>query len=172
MEPLDNGALQSFLNAASILQGSGSGRALQYGARVARTIVVQLVADDFPDHARAVLHTILGSADSWVLIARYGHVPIDLLLATHAPVSAVTFAAAEADHVAAFLASHGPPTVSGGNDVYLIARDGRMFLTWDHHWDEGIDVGCVDVQRASVLLTALNELGTELELYSTGSPHD
>src|SRR5678809_494161 len=91
MEPLDNGALQSFLNAESILQGPGGGRALQYGARVARTIVVQLVADDFPDHARAVLRTILGSADSWVLIARYGHVPIDLLLATHAPVSAVRF---------------------------------------------------------------------------------
>ena len=51
-------------------------------------------------------------------------------------------------------------------DLYLVSGSGAVLVTWEHHTeDEGLEINVAEVDESSRLLTKLNAIGAELELF-------
>jgi hypothetical protein len=81
---------------------------------------------------------------------------------------ALSFAPAERHALATYLCSRPVDLASIAADLYVLGSKGNTLVTWDHHSaEEGITIDLQSVGDAGRLLTSLNELGVELELFYT-----
>ena len=54
-----------------------------------------------------------------------------------------------------------------GDDQYLVRNDGKVLISYDHHmFEDGLAIYTNDVPVTNTLLSRLNELGAEIELFS------
>jgi hypothetical protein len=54
------------------------------------------------------------------------------------------------------------------SDLYVVSSNGKAMITWDHHAeDEGVRIDLRDVTAASKLLSELNDVGVEMEMFYT-----
>jgi len=169
MQSVPDEELRSFLAKAGIEMATPSsniGAQLSYRPGARRTIVVQFAETDNWEYVSEVLSAVLSIEDTWVLIARYGSV-VQLGLANNAEgAAAVRFNGDENSTFVTFLRPDlkNPRTIT--RDLYAIGASGEILVTWDHHtFQDGLSVEFSDIARSSRLLTGLNALGAELEVY-------
>jgi hypothetical protein len=147
----------------------GIGREITYRTPACRTVIVHLADAEPPEYLGSVVARILDLSEEWLLLARYGAVSeLGLLPAPGGP--AISFARPEHAHLAEYLCTRVTTLDSVSADLYVLASSGQALITWDHHTAaEGLEVQLSSVAHATRLLTSLNELGVELELfYSAG----
>ena len=132
----------------------GIGRELSYRGSPGRTVVVHFVESDFPDKIKASLAGILQLEPQWILLNRYGQL------------QAKEFTINEVLSTIEFLIESYPKVDREGDDLYLLAKSGRLFISYDHHiFEDGMAVYVAEIPLAGILLTLLNELGAEIELF-------
>ena len=133
----------------------GIGRELSYRDSPVRTIVIHFVESDFPDKVKESLAAILQLDTQWILFNRHGEL------------RAKEFKN-EIPNILEFLIESWPIVDREGDDIYLLAKSGKLFISFDHHiFADGMAVYLAETPLASALLTRLNELGAEIELFST-----
>lgn len=136
----------------------GIGREISYINSPIRTVVVRFIDSDYPNIVRKTLQSILSIEEEWFLINRYG------LL------SAKKYIVSSAAPLAETLIRNWSKVVQKGDDVYLIGASGTVLLSFDHHIiDDGMAIYLSDIQKTGNLLSKLNVLGSEFELFSKHS---
>jgi hypothetical protein len=169
MESLDAAAVRQFLDRAGIRAAdpdAGIGRELTYRDSPRRTIVVYVGENISREHVSRIVSVILSSEESWLLIARYGS-PSMLGLASVSPeADALVFRAAEVRDLTAYVCTRDMSLGSARADLYLVSGSGTVLVTWDHHTSEdGLEIQLRNVDETGALLTKLNAVGAELELF-------
>jgi len=143
------------------------GRELSYLQTPVRTVVVQLADNDPSPFRSGVAERVLGIADTWFLLPRYGVLPGLGLVEVNPESTAIEFGRDERRSLAEYLATRPMKFGTPGLDLYAVASDGQALVTWDHHTqDDGL---CVQLQRvndATKLITALCNFGSEFEVLS------
>ena len=145
---------------------AGVGRELTFLDEPPRRVVVHFGAGDSERYRCDVTDRILALAESWLLVPRHAPVARLGLLAADASAAAIRFAGTERASLSTFLSTRPVDLAAVAADLYAVAVTGNVLLTWDHHTaEEGLEIQLRHVADASNLLAALNELGTELELF-------
>jgi len=133
----------------------GIGRELTYRAGPARTIVVHFIESDFPGTVKTTLAGILQLEPEWILLSRYG-----AFQPRH-------FIDEEKGGVLDLLVERYPTVRTEGDDQYLVSKNGKVLVSYDHHlFENGLVICLADVPATGVLLSRLNEMAAEIELYS------
>jgi hypothetical protein len=133
----------------------GIGRELSYRDSPARTVVVRFVESDFPDKIKELLASILQLDTQWILLNRYGQL------------QAKEFTKNEVPSILDLLIESYPKVDREGDDLYLLAQSGKLFISYDHHiFEDGLAVYLAEIPLAGTLLTQLNQLGAEIEFFS------
>lgn len=145
---------------------AGVGRELRYRDNPHRLIVIHLADTDSVSYCIDVMSRILDLDEEWVLVTRYGSVADLGLRDGVEDAKGLSFPSAERNQLATYLCSRSIDLASVSADLYVLSSTGQVMVTWDHHSaDEGIQVGLQSVEDAGRLLTMLNQLGVELELF-------
>ena len=142
------------------------GAQLSYRPYARRTVVVQFGEQDTPEYVSHVLLVVLSVEAVWLLTARYGSVSEFGLLENSAKMAAIRFDAGEHEVLERLLSPEPPHTRTIVRDLYIVGASGHILVTWDHHtFQDGLSIEFSDVPTSSRLLTSLNKLGAELEVY-------
>jgi hypothetical protein len=132
-----------------------TGNELSYRDDPARIIVVYFDETDIPGELSKTLEQILSVEPCWILVPREG------------TGSASVFEKPDIQNLIKRLISHLPKMNNVGEDLYLIGKSGKVFISFNHHMsEEGLGIFLSDVGVAGTLLSVLNEIGAELELFS------
>ncbi|HYA38668.1 MAG TPA: hypothetical protein VEI74_10425 [Candidatus Methylomirabilis sp.] len=132
----------------------GIGRELSYRDSPARTVVVYFVESDFPDKVKELLAAIPQLETKWILFNRRGEL------------RSKEFTKNEIPSILEFLIESYPTVEREGDDIYLLAKSGKLFISFDHHlFENGMAVNLAEIPLTGTLLTRLNERGAEIELF-------
>src|SRR5262245_32200420 len=144
----------------------GIGRELTYRDGPRRTLVVHLAKAEPLEYVRSVMLRILDLSEEWLLLTRYGAASDLGLLPASRNAAAISFARTERPELVEFLCARPINVGSVAADLYVLASSGDTLVTWDHHTAaEGLEVKLKSVADTTRLLTSLDELGVELELF-------
>jgi hypothetical protein len=133
----------------------GIGSELTYRDDPARTIVIHFLESDFPETWKITMDGILKLEPRWILVNRHG------------VFRARQFSENEVDSLIDLMVESCPKIRHEGDDQYLVGKEGKILISYDHHmFDNGLVLYTNDVQATSVILVRLNELGAEIELFS------
>jgi hypothetical protein len=147
---------------------TGIGRELRHRISPRRTLVIHFGVVDPLDYISGVLSIVQSSQDSWLLVPRHGPASRLGIPTAGAEVEALAYGPAERNQLCSYLCNRDMSIGSIACDLYVLSADGNTVVTWDHHTsDDGLCVAMRDVTKASRLLGALNDFGTELEVYYT-----
>jgi len=149
---------------------TGIGRELAFREGPRRTVVVHLAKAEPLGYVRSVISRILDLSEEWLLLTRYGAASDLGVLPANRDMAAISFAGTERQALVEFLCTRPTDIGSVAADLYVLASGGETLMTWDHHTAaEGLEVNLKSVADTTRLLTSLNGLGAELELfYSAG----
>ncbi len=111
----------------------GIGRQLSYATNPAHVLVVHFVDRDPTTYRCGVTERILDAAKSWLLFPRYGALPNFGLREVNAATAAVEFGIEERRSLAEYLTTRPMEFGKPGLDLYAVAPDGQILVTWDHH---------------------------------------
>lgn len=151
----------------------GIGRALSFADGPARQVVVHFGADDSEQYLRDVTDRILSLEDEWLLAPRHGAVAALGLLGGETDAAAVRFTVAERERLSEYLCTRSVDVGTVSADLYAVSDSGSILVTWDHHTaEEGLNIDLRRIRDATRLLGALNDLGTELDLFFAGAQSD
>jgi hypothetical protein len=171
MEPVTEARLRELFASAQIDVASNPalvGNELTYRVSPPRVIVIHLGETDSPEYCVELMSRVLQADEAWILVTRYGSIADLGLMPGLDDAKALAFGALERRELATYLCTRSTALSSVSADLYVIGGSGNTLITWDHHSaDEGIEVALQSVSAAGRLLVSLNELGTELELFST-----
>ena len=132
-----------------------TGNELSYQEDPARVIVVYFDESDIPEELSRTLEQILSVESCWILVPREGSD------------SASIFEKQDIQSLVKRLISHIPKMNHVGEDLYLIGKSGNIFISFDHHLsEEGLGIFLSDIGTTGALLSILNEIGAELELFA------
>ena len=169
MEPISILQLKAFLSEAGIAVADpsrGVGRELSYPEPAMRTIVVRFGKSDTEDYVFAVVSMILQLEAEWLLTPRHGTASDLGTIESVSNCGAILFGGRERQKLVEYLCAAPMKIGQVSSDLYMLSTSGNVLLTWDHHTSsEGLNVQLCQVEQASQLLVALNELGAELEVY-------
>ena len=133
----------------------GIGLELTYRDDPARTIVVYFLESDFPETWKMTMGAVLQLKPQWLLVSRYG------------PIDARQFEEEELSNLLDFLVEIQTKVSKESDDKYLISKDGKVLISYDHHmFEDGLAIYTNDVPFTSAVLCSLNELGAEIQLFS------
>ena len=173
MNALNQAEVQEFFAKVGITAADphlNIGRQLTYRTSPRRIIVIHFGPADSLDYIARVVSTVLSSQDSWLLIPRYGPTS-KLALSTAFPkAEALSFDVADRGQLCNYLCTRDMNIGSVSSDLYVVSGDGNVIITWDHHTQaEGLRIDLCDVRESSKLLTEMNNMGAEMEVfYSDG----
>ncbi len=120
-----------------------------------RILVVYFSEIDFPVHFKKTIEVILSIESEWFLVPREG------------AFAASDFNKQELSLLTDQLISHLPYLTNVGEDLYIIGESRKVIVSYDHHFkDEGLKIDFLDIEKAGLLLSLLNELNSELDLMS------
>jgi hypothetical protein len=145
----------------------GIGRELSFVDGPARQLVVHFGAEEPVQYLRDVTDRILALESEWLLVARWGTVASLGLLPeeTRAP-RAICFESSEQADLSHFLCTRPMEFGCTSVDLYALSSSGNILVTWDHHTaSEGLGIGLRHSADASRLLSSLNDLGAEMEVF-------
>ncbi len=131
------------------------GRELTYLDTPVRTIVIYFLESEFPEIWKSTMEGILRLEPEWIFVNRFG------------AYQAKQFLKAEVDSLLDHMIK-SDPSCNGGDDQYLVSRNGKILISYDHHmFDNGLPIYTNDIQVASSILVHLNEIGgVQAELLS------
>lgn len=176
MNPVSHQDFRKRLRSGGIREADpsvGIGRELSYSDGPLRTVAVHFVAADSPSYRCDVVTRILELEDGWCLATRFGRVADLDLVETDRSTAALHFSSEQRSSLAEYLVTRpiDEPIGHPSTDLYAVSDSGRILVTWDHHTeDDGLRVELRSTRQASRLLSALCDLGTELELFSAARP--
>ncbi|KGF71547.1 hypothetical protein DO97_17730 [Neosynechococcus sphagnicola sy1] len=131
------------------------GRELTYLDNPARTIVIHFLESDFPETWKSTMEGILKLEPEWILVNRHG------------TFQAKQFLSVEIDSLIDQMIKSYPKISREGHDQYLVSTNGTILISYDHHmFDDGLALYATDVHVTSTILVRLNEMGSEIELFS------
>jgi hypothetical protein len=158
MSEINQEQLRKILAEAGIsIAGSelDTGNELSYRNDPERIIVVYFDEPDSPDELSKTLAQILSVESCWILFPREGSGSVSV------------YEQQETPDLIKRLIAHLPKMQHVGEDLYLIGKSGKVFISFDHHLpEEGLGIFLSDVEMAGALLSVLNEIGAELELFA------
>ena len=169
MTPVSPGEFEAVLAGGPLREAPahvGIGRQLSFVPGPAREVVVHFGTDDSEQYLQEVTSRILALEDKWLLVPRRGMADSLGLLPKGSSASAICFEASERGDLSRYLCTRPMDLRSASADLYAVAASGTILVTWDHHTAaEGLSIGLQRVSDAGRLLSALNDLGAELEVF-------
>ena len=172
MKAISNTELAAFLVEAQIHRADPNlriGRQLTYAADPLRVVVVHFGESESPEYIEGIFRNVLAIDESWFITPRYGSVSDFGIAEVQHDAAAILAVRVDAERLITFLYNRFEALQTmEGNDLYLVAGTGQILVTYDHHSpDEGLAIHLNDIAKTSQLLVILNEMGAEMELFST-----
>jgi len=154
----------------------GIGRQLTSITSHPRIVNITLDKNENPDaeinlaYIITILETLLSVEDQWLLLPRYGSVT-DLIPneSTPAPLS-ILFDPSERDQLVGLLCQLYNSGEMIHYDVYILGHNCQVMAAWDHHvFQDGMSVRLNNVEQSNRLITSLNAIGAEFNVYYTSA---
>jgi hypothetical protein len=169
MKPISTADFDYFCKLANIAVPEpqfGVGRDLAYQESPLRTFVVHFTDPDMPDSFIKVLNKIFSLEKTWVLAARYKFLKEwDMPIAAENS-DALLFEHREMPKLPLLLSDHLKNLKSVKDDLYVLGNSGKLIIKLDHHlMEEGLKLYFNSIDFSNRLLTGLNTLGAEMEIY-------
>jgi hypothetical protein len=142
------------------------GNELSFGDCPLRTLVVHFAHSDPPEYVLKILRILLGIEDSWLLSPRFTYREDMRLFHKQFTFEILIIDKQDKSVFSEFLLEYLGRLKSISDDLFVIGLSGKVIVRYDHHiFSDGLSISLNDVGKAGSLLKALNDLGTELELF-------
>jgi hypothetical protein len=155
---ISNEQLKQFLSKSGVHVSDevlSIGRELTYSNALKRTVVVLFVDSDFPAIVRATLAAVCEIRDEWVWVNRFGEG------------TGIKYSINKRPDLINKLVDTWPQLHCIQDDIFLVSGDGKALLSFNHHiLDNGMPIFFSNIEKAGLLLSRLNAIGAEFEVYS------
>ena len=124
-----------------------------------RILEIHFADTDFPDKLIQTLDALFSVQTGWFLFRRFGEFPVQFYEENELPI------------LKKYLVDELGNITNIGEDLYLVGKTGDVYFFYDHHFtDQGLGIFTKKIEIAKELLILLNEIGSELELFSPQEP--
>jgi hypothetical protein len=169
MKTITLSELSDFCSGASISipkSDVGIGNDLSFFDCPARTVVIHFSETDVPDYLQKILNIIFSVDRAWLLVPRFQFQPDWNIPNTTENDAAILFESNAITELSTLLVKRLQYIKSFTEDLFIISGSGNLLMRFDHHFlDEGLDLYVKDIKKSNQLLVALNDIGSELEVY-------
>jgi hypothetical protein len=168
MEPISNSQFKAYLSRARIVVADPNlniGKDLSYSETALRRVVVYFGESDSQIYVSKVISILFEVEEDWFLIPRFGTAS-DLHIIEGENVSAILYRPPDRQNLVEYLFTRSMDLGGFSADLYVLSRSGDILIIWDHHTaSEGLKIDFCKVVQSTQFLSALNELGSEFEVY-------